>query len=576
MEIRYTLRMPQPNSHYFEVEIRIDKPGPKKTTLKMASWTPGSYLLREYAKNVESVVARDEKGILLPIRKSTKNSWDIPYGSIQTLVVTYKVYAFEMAVRNCYLDSDQGYLNPASVFLYVNGAENQKATLKVEPPSDWKQVVTALNPIGNSGKEFEIQNLDELIDSPILCGNPLIIEFDAAGVKHRAAFQGKGNVNPDRIKADFIKIIETEKGIFNHHPCKNYTFIVHNLPSGGGGLEHMNSTSLIAAQNTYDNENVYTNFLSLVAHEYFHLWNVKRLRPFPLGPFDYDTENYTSLLWIAEGFTSYYDDFVLFRAGITKRDKFLDVVASNLSRVESVPGMYVQTVAEASTDAWIKYYRPNENSNNATSDYYTKGAALATILDLMLIKESNGTQNLDLLMKDLYTEFYLKLNKGYTEKDIENAFVKRLGSKGKEFLDKYVYGLERPDWAGILESFGIRLLDRNHSTKPLTLGLRLAGSNGRFTVQNIPKNGPAFLSGIQVGDEIISIGTQKVESSDLNSLLQGMKVGEKVELLYNRFGELRSAEIVVAQDPGKSFRLDWMENATPEQDKLRKKWLRME
>lgn len=532
--------------------------------------------MREYAKNVESVVAKDEKGNILPIRKSTKNQWDIQYGAIQALVVNYRVYAFEMAVRNCYLDSDQGYLNPASVFLYLKGAENKKATLKVESPAEWKQVITALQPIGNSAKEFEIQNLDELIDSPILCGNPFIVEFEAGGVRHRAAFQGPGNVNPDKIKADFTKIIETEKAIFNHHPCKEYTFIIHNLNTGGGGLEHKNSTSLIANPGTYDNENSYQNFLALVAHEYFHLWNVKRLRPQPLGPFDYDNENYTSLLWIAEGFTSYYDDFVIFRSGITKREKFLDVVASNFSRVESVPGMYVQTVAEASTDAWIKYYRPNENSNNATSDYYTKGAALATILDLMLIKESKGSQNLDNLMKDMYSEFYLKQNKGYTEKDIENELVKRLGSKGSDFLNRYVYGLDRPDWAGLLEPFGIRLLDRNQATKPLTLGLRLAGNNGRFTVQNIPNNGPAYLSGIYIGDEIISVGTRKVESSDLNGLLTGLKAGDKVELLYSRAGELRSAEIVIAQDPGKSFRLDWMENASPEQDKLRKKWLRLE
>lgn len=566
--------MSQPHSHYFEVELQIDQPDPKKSILKMASWTPGSYLIREYAKNVESVTAKDEKGNGLYIRKTAKNVWESKYGDIKKLIVSYKVYAFELAVRNCYLDGEQGYLNPASVFLYVKGGENKKARLKIETPSNWNQVITALKPLGE--KEFEIQNLDELIDSPILCGNPLMVEFQAGGVPHRVAFQGPGNVNAEKIKSDFTKIIETEKAIFNHHPCPNYTFLVHNISGGGGGLEHKNSTSLIASPNTYDNENTYQNFLGLVAHEYFHLWNVKRLRPAPLGPFDYDQENYTSMLWIAEGFTSYYDDFVLFRAGITKREKFLDVVASNLSRVESVPGMYAQPVAEASLDAWIKYYRPNENSNNANGDYYTKGAALATWLDLTMIKESKGAQNLDMMMRSMYEEFYLKKNVGFTEKDIENALVKRLRQKGKFFLDNYVYGQEKPDWNGLLADFGIKLTDRNLTSKPLTLGIKIQGSNGRFLVQQMQNNGPSFLSGIYVGDEIISVGNRKVETADINSLLAGLKAGDTVEILYSRGGELKSTEIRLMQDPGKSYKLDWLDNPGAEKEMLRKNWLRLE
>lgn len=541
----------------------------------MASWTPGSYLIREYAKNVESVKAKDENGKQIAIRKTSKNAWEVRYDLAKSVYIHYQVYANELAVRNCYLDREQGYLNPAAVFLYVKGAENEKATLKVEAPEYWKQTITALKSLGNN--VFEIQNLDELIDSPILIGNPRVVEFTAGGVPHRAAFQGPGNVNVEKIKEDFSKIVETEKAIFNHHPSPNYTFIIHNLISGGGGgLEHKNSTSCITAANTYDNESGYQNFLGLIAHEYFHLWNVKRLRPFPLGPFDYDNENYTSLLWIAEGFTSYYDDFILFRAGITKNEKFLDVVASNLSRTESMPGMYVQTVAEASLDAWIKYYRPNENSNNATSDYYTKGAALATLLDLMLIKESKGTQNLDLMMKSLYEEFYLKKNVGYTEKDIENELVKRLGAKGKSFLDNFVYGLEKPDWEGTFANFGIRLVDRNQAGKALTLGFKLQGGNGRFVVQQILRNGPSWLSGIYIGDEIISIGNRKVETADVNSLLAGLKAGEKVEILYNRNGELHSVDLIIAPDPGKNFKLEWIENPGPDKDLLRKKWLRLE
>lgn len=567
--------MPQPMSHYFEVELQVSGVSAKQTVFKMATWTPGSYLIREYAKNVESVSAKDLKGKFVPISKTNKNTWIANTAGVTGLRVSYRVYANELAVRNCFLDEEHAYLNGAAVFFFVKGTEQQKATLKVNLPAGWKQVITALKPIGTAGNEFEIQNLDELIDSPIQCGNPLVVSFEAGGVKHRVAFQGPGNVTPEKIKTDFAKIVEAEKAVFQHHPCKEYTFIVHNTPNGSGGLEHGNSTTLQASPATYDNEATYTNFLSLVAHEYFHLWNVKRLRPKPLGPFDYENENYTSMLWFAEGFTAYYDDFFIFRAGLCKRDKFLDVVGSNISRVESVPGMYVQSLAEASLDAWIKYYRPNENSGNSQSDYYTKGAAMATLLDLMLIKESKGTQNLDVLMRDMYNEFYLKKNVWFTEQDLENELVKRLGQKGKDFLAKYVYGLERPDWTGIFAEFGIKIVDRNDATQPLSLGLKLGGSNGKFTVVGLPKTGPAYLSGIYIGDEIISIGDRRLESTDLNPYLTGLKAGEKVQILYSRGGQMKSTMIEAMREPGKSYRLDWLETATPEQDVLRKKWLRM-
>lgn len=572
MEIRYSLRMPQPSTHYFEISLRVsDCKGPVQT-LKMATWTPGSYLIREYARNLESLEAFDLNGKPLSSRKVTKNAWEVSTGKQTGFEVRYKLYANEMAVRNCYLDAEQGYLNGAAVFLYLKGAENQKAILDVELPSGFTEVVTALKSISKT--RFEIQNLDELIDSPILCGNPRIITFEAAGVKHKVAFQGPGNVNPERIKADFTKIIEAEKEVFRHHPCSEYTFIVHNLPNGGGGLEHSHSTSLQTASSTYDNETAYQNFLSLVAHEYFHLWNVKRLRPKPLGPFDYDNENYTRMLWVAEGFTSYYDDFIMFRAGLTKRDRFLEVVASNLSRVESVPGMYVQPLAEASLDAWIKYYRPNENSSNSQSDYYTKGAALATLLDLMLIQESKGKTNLDDMIRDMYNQYYLKNNVWYTEEDLEKEIVKRLGTKGKAFLEDYVYGLKRPDWVSAFAAFGVKITDRNEQNKALSLGFRLQASGSRMTVQSLPSNGPAWASGLHIGDEIIAIGSRRIENPDLGPVLSQLKAGDEVEVLYSRGGEVNLVKIKVVPEPGKSLKLDWLEKVSPEVEVLRTAWLR--
>jgi predicted metalloprotease with PDZ domain len=575
MKTQYILRMPQPSTHYFEVEMRLSGLKAKKSILKMASWTPGSYLIREYARNVEQLRVETREGKPVPFRKTAKNSWEIESEGNSNLIVSYRLYANEMAVRNCYLDNEQAYLNPAAVFLYLKGAENKPSTLFIDSPPEFSRIVTALKPAGSSGKEFQIQNLDEFIDSPILCGNPLMVEFSAAGVKHRAAFQGPANVNPERIKADFSKIVEAEKALFNHHPCQDYTFIVHHLPQGGGGLEHSHSTSLLATPGTYDNEATYSGFLGLVAHEYFHLWNAKRLRPHPLGPFDYDNENYTTMLWFVEGLTSYYDDFMLYRAGLTKKERFLDVVGSNLSRTESVPGMYVQSLAEASMDAWIKYYRPNENSSNSQADYYTKGAAIGTLLDLWIIRESKGKYSLDDMMRSMYEEFYLKKDQAYTEEDVRKELSKWLGKKGDVFLEKYIYGLERPDWAAELETFGLKLSDRNVEGKVKTLGLRLAASAGRVSVQGIPSNGPAWNSGLHVGDEIIAVGDRRMETADLTAILSLSQPGDKIPVLYARGGRISVAEIPVQAEPGKSFRLDWQEKASTEQEKLRNAWLRL-
>jgi len=575
MKTEYILRMPRPSTHYFEVEMKLSGLKAKKSRLKMASWTPGSYLIREYARNVEQLRVENKEGKPVTFRKTAKNIWEIESEGQTEVKVSYLLYANEMAVRNCYLDEEQAYLNGAAVFLYLSGAENKPASLRIETPAEFSKIVTALKPSGNSGKEFHIENLDELIDSPILCGNPLMVEFTAGGVKHRAAFQGPANVNPERIKADFTKIVEAEKALFNHHPCQDYTFIVHHLPQGGGGLEHSHSTSLLASYNTYDNEVSYSGFLGLVAHEYFHLWNAKRLRPHPLGPFDYDNENYTTMLWFVEGLTSYYDDFMLFRAGLTKKERFLEVVGSNLSRTESVPGMYVQSLAEASLDAWIKYYRPNENSSNSQADYYTKGAAIGTLLDLWIIRESKGKYSLDDMMRSMYEEFYLKKDKAYTEEDVKAELKKWLGSKGIEFLQKYIYGLERPDWAKELESFGIKLSDRNTEGKAKTLGLKLAAAGGKVSVQGIPSNGPAWNSGLHVGDEILAIGDRRLENADLSPVLAGSNPGDKISVLYARGGRISVAELIVQAEPGKSFRLDWMEKANPEQEKLRNAWLKL-
>ncbi|MHC2993676.1 peptidase M61, partial [Pontibacter sp. HJ8] len=362
-ELTYTLSMPAPHTHYFEVEVALK--GAKKNYIdyKMPVWAPGSYLVREFAKNVDSFTATDKAGKALRYEKINKNTWRVYSNKADAVQVKYKVYAFEMSVRTSFLDAAHGYVNGTSMFMYPDGYQDQKGTLVVQPFKDWKKVSTGLKSTGTYTYTFP--NYDVLADSPLEIGNHEVLNFEVGGVPHEIAMYGEANYEPKQLLADMKKVVEECISLMGELPVDRYVFIVHNLHKGGGGLEHLNSTTLQTSRWSYGTEKGYTGFMSLVAHEYFHLWNVKRLRPAPLGPFDYDKENYTRLLWVSEGITSYYDDLITQRAGLMEPQNYLNVVAGSINSVENMPGNKIQTLSESSLDAWIKYYRRNENSNNA-------------------------------------------------------------------------------------------------------------------------------------------------------------------------------------------------------------------
>ncbi|HAI76274.1 MAG TPA: peptidase M61, partial [Microscillaceae bacterium] len=316
--------MPAPHTHYFEVEMQIDDLSDAYVDLKMAVWTPGSYLVREYARHVEGFRAVDANNQPVSANKINKNTWRVQTNGAKKVVVKYSVYAFELTVRTSFLNAAHGYVNPASVFMFVDKQTNTPAELVIQPFGDWDRVSTGLPAVPGKPFTYNIPNLDIFIDSPIEIGKHKEFSFDAAGVKHRVAIFGVDDFDQAKIEREFKAVIEASTAIFGENPCanyldKDYTFIVHLTASGGGGLEHLNSTSLQYSRNLYQ---VGTDFLGLVAHEYFHLWNVKRLRPAPLGPFDYENENYTPLLWQAEGFTVYYEDVILLRAGFISPTEF--------------------------------------------------------------------------------------------------------------------------------------------------------------------------------------------------------------------------------------------------------------
>ena len=358
--VSYKLMMSRPQSHYYEVEMEVSGYKGKSFDVKMPVWAPGSYLVREFSKNLNLVKAFNENGEPIKVSKVTKNKWNIAKSKAKKVTIKYEVYAFELTVRTSFLDLTHGFVSGTSVFMYTEKSKNSAGKLEIVPHKDFSTITTALKKEGETNT-YLFDNYDQLVDCPIEIGNQKVFDFDAAGVHHTVGMYGEGNYDIEKLKIDMAKIIESTSNVVGVNPNKQYTFIIHNVVDGQGGLEHMNSTTLSVNRWTYEGS-AYLKFLSLVAHEYFHLWNVKRIRPIELGPFNYDEENYTTLLWVMEGVTSYYDELILLRAGYYTEEIYIAKLLSSLNYVEGTVGSRIQPVAHASFDAWVKGYRPNENS----------------------------------------------------------------------------------------------------------------------------------------------------------------------------------------------------------------------
>ena len=565
--IKHLIQMPNPQSHYFDVTTTLDvsKETGRFIELKMAAWTPGSYLIREFAKNVEQVSAQSGNS-MLPISKISKNTWRIALQpGIKTVQVHYQVYAYELSVRTSFLDDVHGYINPASVLLYVAKWAKQPQELSIVPHKDFKKVSTALKNVG--GFNYIAKDLDELIDSPIEIGNQQVWNFKVNNIPHQIAFFGQAKVDSVKFIADVKKMAETAQQVVGQHPCDHYVFIIHNIQRGTGGLEHLYSTTCSVSRTAYESPAGYQGVLNLLAHEYFHLWNVKRIRPIALGPFDYENENYTHNLWFSEGITSYYADVINLRTKMVAPDAYLSDLAKDIAGVENTPGTQIESAASASWDAWIKYYRPNENSRNSTVSYYDKGALLGGILNMWIIQNTNGAKCLDDVFQLLYKNYYLKQGRGFTDAELENAFSTVAGTSAAGFFKDYIYGVKTPDYAAIFNQFGYKWSDVNVGKSVPFAGF--TATAGRIT--SIYKGSPAFVAGLNVGDEIVQVN--QAEFAGLDKLMADKKVGDVLSFRVKRDGLERNFEVTLVQTPMKAFAIQSIENPTASQLALRKKWL---
>ncbi len=566
--IRYEVSMPKPQNHYYHVEMQLEGFSKKTVDVKMPVWTPGSYLVREFAKSVNIVKAfsGDKE---LEVKKTNKNTWRIYKGKHKNIRVVYDVYAFEVSVRTSFLDLTHGFISGTSVFMYVDGFKDLEGEVEIFPYKDFRFITTALEQksegVTKDGSQvFVFESYDQLVDCPIEIGNQHIFHFDAAGVRHTVAMYNEGNYDEEKLKKDMAKVVESATSVFEDNPNKKYVFIIHNMLDAQGGLEHMNSTVLSVYKWGYTGQS-YLDFLQLVAHEYFHLWNVKRIRPITLGPFDYDKENYTTLLWVMEGFTSYYEKMILLRAGFYNDEQFLNKMFSSLNYVEGSVGARVQPVAHASFDAWIKAYRPNENSHNTTMSYYSRGAVMAMLLDAKMIANSNGTKKLDDFMRFLYIKYYKQKKRGFTEEEFKSDLERFVGEDLTSFFQKYIYGTEIPDYKTILDPLGLEI---NYVGKPkASVGMTVTNSSGKTIVKRIRAGSPAEEAGISVGDEIIGINGYRVDAESLNSYFKTVQENEQIEVLYARGDQLMFTKMKVQNYERPQFEYKvLLENETDERN----------
>jgi predicted metalloprotease with PDZ domain len=571
--INYMISMSKPWTHLLEVEMHVKwSRMPEKTEIKMPVWTPGSYLVREYARHVQDFAVKDGAGRELTWQKTNKNTWQIDTKGIKEIVATYRVYSNELTVRTNELNDEHGFWNNAALLMFPAGQLSAPSTVTVNPYSKWK-IATGLPSVAGAPNTFRAPNFDVLYDSPFEVSDFKEISFDVHGKTHRVVMSGEGNYDLKKIAADVAKITEEGYKIFGEFPYDDYTFIV-NL-RGGGGLEHLNSTALQWNRFGFKPETRYKQFLSLVAHEYFHLWNVKRIRPDALGPFDYENENYTKLLWVAEGGTAYYESLLLRRAGLITDKELLDARASTIEQLQTRPGRFETSLEEASFDAWIKYYRQDENAINNQISYYDKGEVVNMMLDVTIRTASGGAKSLDDVLRYLYNEFYKK-NRNYTPADFQKAAELAAGRSLDDFFSKYVRGEADIDYDGILNGIGLQLAASEPDKAKAYIGADLAEESGRLTIRTIPANTPAYEQGLNTGDQIVAIDGYRASNTFLQSYLAERKPNDVIRLTVFRFDKLRDITFKLGANTRADYSFKPVANPSDQQRRLYQEYLKAE
>ena len=505
--LHYQIEFDDYRQHLIHVTVRfVAQP---TQVLSLPTWIPGSYLIREFSKHIEGVRAYDEDGRLLQIRKNEKNKWQLFNTDFELITVEYDVYAYDLSVRGAYVDQTRLYVNPACACLGLDGQDDKAIEVELFLPPELKhfQLATGLpsKSLVKGRYTLKAKNYAELIDSPFELADQTRFSFEANGIPHEFVVSGKHAMNEQRMKQDIEKICATEISMFGSAPFENYTFMTMATGNSYGGLEHPNSTSLISPRDDLPKANEpvepstdYQRFLGLCSHEYFHSWLVKFIRPENFVNYDLNKEGYTSLLWIFEGFTSYYDDLILLRSGVINQESYIKLLKSQIDRYLQNPGRAVQTVAESSFDAWVKFYRQDENSNNAGTSYYNKGCLVALCLDLGLRLRGSS---LDELMRKLYENAQNGIQ--VNERTIYELANDLTGDDWSEQINHLINTTDELPLDQLFPEFGLSYT-LNHD-KSLPFGLKLADKPEGVLIQSARRDGSGVLAGLSANDVIVAI-----------------------------------------------------------------------
>ena len=572
-EIQYTVWPADLHGHRYRVKLHIANPDPEGQVIAMPAWIPGSYLIRDFSKNIEALEAKSTgaDGKALPLERIDNDQWRLPKNCSAVDIMT-TVYAFDSSVRAAYLDTERAFFNASSLCLSVKGQEHLPCSLAILAPeaafADQWSVQTSMAVAKTDARGFGFylaQNYDDLLDHPVAMGEFQVVQWQSHGTPHRMAIQGCVNpIDAEHLADDLKAICSSTIDLFepktHQAPFKSYLFLVNAVLNGYGGLEHRNSTALLCRRDQIPQdkvlyeENAYREFLGLCSHEYFHAWLVKRIQPKAFQPYQLDRRNHTRLLWLFEGFTSYYDDLQLFRSKRIDLKTYLKLVSDNWNGILRGAGRHKQSLADSSFDAWTKYYQADENTPNAVVSYYGKGALLALGLDLQIRAFSKNKHSLDDLMRLLWKKHGITMD-GIAEEGMDSLLYELLGDgftkTWKEMKSKYVFGTEDIPIQKWINSRLISVKPKSESKLEklkLQFGMRYSDSNGWLKVTHVLDGGVAQAIGLASGDLLASINGQRITSSRWDKVLGGLTEGQNIHVCFYRddFMHERLAQVKAA------------------------------
>lgn len=578
------LLTPSPASSEVLVSLELaasSQPGATDSDLLLflPTWTPGSYLVREFSRHLSQVQAEDAaSGTPLTCLKTSKNRFAVRCpASTARVRLRYRVYAHELTVRTADVTGEHAFWNHACVLLWPVGGDGLTARITVELPDGWDFAcaLQATEPAGRASAGTHrvgllAVSMERAYDAPFLAGRLTRQRWQSRGIEHEVVIDGIATVPvPDKLLGDLQRVVESAGAVFQGPlPYARYSFLCLFTADGHGGLEHSDSTVLLAARTSLHSERGYREFLALAAHELFHAWNVKRMRPVEFWRYDYEKENYTRLLWLLEGWTAYYDDLLCFRAGLTSRADYLAVLAKSIQTLSGNPGRLRLSLADSSYDAWIRLYRPDENTRNSSQNYYVNGSIAAMCMDLHVRRHTQGKRSLDDVLRRLFAATY-GAGRGLTEEDVWAAFASEADAAVAQQARQLVNGGFDPELTPLLHAFGVKLEARD-TDRPY-LGLQF--DSGQTTVASVTAGSPASAAGLQAGDEILAIDSLRVDSSRWQDVFQAVaRVDQPLQVLISRRGVVQTRNATPARGPG-TVALAVDEKANEEAAALREGWL---